>query len=164
MLYKKNLVRLYGEGTSIVHKLPGHHLVCSLNEYPSSTPAVCWGGWSTSGFRCFAGGKQCSRHWGQRGPCSVDMLRRGLVAWYQTNALGTLWFSYRDQNLKEASESIAMTIIGRPLWHWSDLRNLSCSYFCYFYTDIWRTSSLLTEERIHVWIMNCVVGMKTCVM
>ena len=49
---------MYGEGTSIVHKLPGHHLVCSLNEYRSSPPAVCYGGWSPSDFRCFAGGKQ----------------------------------------------------------------------------------------------------------
>lgn len=29
---KKNPVRLYGKGTSIVQNLPGHHLVCSLRE------------------------------------------------------------------------------------------------------------------------------------
>lgn len=106
-------------------------------------PAECCTGWSPSSFRCFAGGKQRQfvfQTLRSKGTMLTRYALKGAgCCGGQTNALATLWFSYRESKTERSREDTVLTVIGRSLWHRSDLRNLWHFYYlllCYFYTDV----------------------------
>lgn len=138
------MVRLCGKGTPLVQDLSGHHLVCSLREgskQDSLLSAAQVGALQASdALQVVSSDSSCSRHWGQRAPCSLDMLWRVLAAVVvRRMPLQLCGFLIENQKLKEVGEDTVLTVIGRSLWHRSDLRNLWHFYYlllCYFYTDV----------------------------